>query len=107
MEISFHREIVLGRGEVGHCSKKTRLNEDAESLPNEFKYVSSGELQGNSSSLDPCYFTRIFAKELPIHANVAIITSLKASQRDVGMHKNTTKRDILDCGWVILIPQFQ
>jgi hypothetical protein len=85
----------------------TLLNEHAGSLLISYKDTSAGELQSNSSSLNPCDFTGIFAEELSIHTHVATITNVKASQRGVGMYESTAKRDILDRCRIILISQLQ
>jgi hypothetical protein len=70
-----------------------------------FEFVHADECQGNIRSLCPYNFTRIFAKELANHTNIAIITNFKPQRRGVEIHKSAAKRDILDRGYVIQISQ--
>jgi hypothetical protein len=77
------------------------------SMLNSFKFVHADERQGNIRSLSPYNFTRIFAKELSNHTYVAIISRLKARRRGVEIYKSTTKRDILDRGYVMKISHAQ
>jgi hypothetical protein len=66
-----------------------------DSMLNSIRYVHVDEPQGNIRSLNPYYFTNIFASEIFTQTHFAIITNVNARQRIVEMHKSTTQRDIL------------